>query len=53
MEMGTTLTPDDAFRINKALRAVTQFWPTIHEAEFLHGHSHICITQQITTPHNV
>ena len=41
MEMGTTLTPDDAFRINKAPCAVTQFWPKINEAGFLHGHSHI------------
>ena len=35
-------TAADAFRIDDASCAVTQFWANIHETGFLHGHTHIC-----------
>ena len=41
--MEAALAAADAFRIDDASCAVTQFWANIHETGFLHGHTHIYI----------
>ena len=40
MEMEAALAAADAFRIDDASCAVTQFCPNIHETGFLHEHTH-------------
>ena len=39
--MEAALAAADAFRIDDASCAVTQFWANIHETVFLHGYTHI------------
>ena len=41
--MEAALAAADAFRIDDASCAVTQFWANIHETGFLHGHTQILI----------
>ena len=39
--MEAALAAADAFRIDDASCAVTQFWANLHETGFLHGHTYL------------